>query len=176
MNARDLVMLALMFSVAVPSALASTPWERWIERPGPKSAKLVQKIEYSLSSGNADIGEATTRDLRTLAARIGRGDSESVAIAVRLARTTPAGANLEDIHSILGASAGDNATSFLTALKRDGGGKSCPGISFLGETFVDDKAAQAVEIERRKRSIMKVSAKWLIPIRNLCLKELQHDG
>jgi hypothetical protein len=176
MNARDPVMLVLMFSVAVPSALASTPWERWIERPEPTSAKLVQKIEYSVISGNADIGEATTRDLRTLATRVGRGDSESVAIAVRIARTTPAGANLEDIYSILGVAAGDDATRFLTAVKREGSGKSCPGISFLGEKFVDDEAARAAELDRRKRAIMKVTSNWLMPTRDLCLKELQHDG
>ncbi len=176
MNTRDSLMLALMFSVAVPGALASTPWEAWIERPEPSSAKLVQKIEYTGSSSRADIGQATTRDLRSLAARIGRGDAESVAIAVRLARTTPAGANLEDIHAILGVTAGDDATRFLTALQLEGGGKSCPGVSFLGERFVDDEPARVAELERRKRAIMKVSSKWLMPIRKLCLDELQQTG
>lgn len=176
MNTRDSVMLGFMFSVAVPSALASTPWERWIERPEPTNARLVQKIEYSVASSKADVGETTTRDLGTLAARVGRGDSESLAIAVRLAGTTPPGANLEDVYSMLGVTAGDDATRYLTALKREAGGKYCPGILFLSEKFVNDEAAKAAELERRKRAIMKVTAKWLMPIRNLCLKELQHDG
>lgn len=176
MHERVSIMLALIFSVAARSAIASTPWERWIERPDPTSAKLVQRIEYSISAGNADIGEVTTRDLRILAARVGGGVPESVAIAVRLARTTQVGANLEDIHSMLGVTAGDNATRFLNAIHREGDGRTCPGVSFLVERFVDDEPARAAELARRKRAIMKVTAIWLKPARDLCLKQLQHDG
>ena len=37
-------------------------------------------------------------------------------------------------------------------------------------------SANAAELERREHAIMKVSSKWLMPVRNLCLKELKHDG
>lgn len=133
-------------------------------------------IEYSDDGKQADQGEATTRDLRVLAARVGRGDADSVAIAVRLVRTTPAGANLEDLYSMLGGAAGDSAEQFLSAIQREGDGRACPGVAFLGAKFVDNDPARVAELDRRRRAITKVSSGRLIPVRNLCLKELQHDS
>lgn len=170
------VLWALTLSGVVTSAVAATPWERWIARPTPASAQQVQRIEYSIPGGNADLGEETTRDLRTLAARVGQGDPASLAIAVRLVHTTRPGAHLEDLHAMLGRASGDHAQRFLAALRQEGGDLSCPGVEFMGEAFVDNDAAKVAERERRRRALMKVSSTRLVPVRDRCLKVLQQAG
>ncbi|WMW80314.1 hypothetical protein RF679_16940 [Undibacterium cyanobacteriorum] len=93
-------------------------------------------------------------------------------IAIRLTASTEPGDVLESLYEMLGRAAASRPRHFLQALLQENQGRSCLGVNFLGERFVDDFKAQKAEIARRKSKLRDVKAPHLKDIRDLCLKTL----
>ncbi len=150
-----------------------TDWERWLEKPTSSNAARVGVIEYTGKASEDVLGPRITRDLQVLAKRVHAGDPSSLRLAMRLTETTDPGANLEDLHQMIGAAVASHTEQFLQAVKANPQLRSCPGVGFLGTAFVDQTEKRDQELAARARALKSIAAPSLAAARKKCLAALQ---
>jgi len=169
--------LAFSLTLAVAAAAnASTAWESWLRQPTPANAGRVAAIGYTVALSDAEAGPRTTRDLETLAQRVRSGEEAALRLALRLTVTTAPGANLEDLHEMLGAAVRPHARRLLIALRKTPTVHGCPGVDFLGPEFVDQPERQREETVKRRAALQSVSDPALATVRGKCLATLKDDA
>jgi hypothetical protein len=159
-----------------PNAHAVTDWERWLTSPTASNAQKVRAIEYSGKTAENEVGPRITRDLRALAKRVRAGDPASLRLALQLTNTTALGANLEDLHEMIGSAVRPHARRVLEGLKNSPEVRSCPGVGFLGTNFVDQPEKRRRELAARTRALEGVAEPSLASQRRECLAALKGDA
>jgi hypothetical protein len=170
-----LLALSLLCALSL-KAHAVTDWERWLNRPTASSAQKVRAIEYTGSMSENEIGTRITDDLQTLAKRVHAGDPASLQLALRLTETTNPGANLEDLHEMIGATVRSHAVQLLRAMKKVPRLTGCPGAGFLGPKFVDQREKRERELAARIKALEDVAEPSLASEREKCLAAAKGDA
>ena len=170
-----LLAMSLLTSLSL-SAHAATDWERWLASPTAPNAQKVRAIEYSGNTTESEAGVRITRDLRALANRVHAGDPASLRLALKLTDTTAPGANLEDLHEMIGSAVKPHARKVLEALKYLPELSSCPGVGFLGTNFVDQPEKRQRELAARTTAIESVTEPSMARQRAQCLATLKGDA
>jgi hypothetical protein len=170
-----LLALPLLCALSL-NAHAVTDWERWLASPTAPNAQKVRAIEYGGKATESEIGPRITRDLRALAKRVRAGEPTSLRLALQLTNTTAPGANLEDLHEMIGSAIQPHARQVLEALKNSPEIRSCPGAGFLGSSFVDQPERRKRELRARARAIESVAEPSLASHRKECLAALKGDA
>lgn len=170
--ARSLLLVALAL---VPQfGRAATPWERYVDEPSPMNARRVSTMSYSSPSEERDNGERLTSDIAILAVQVYSGDREAFRLTLRLMRTTLPGANLEDLYEIASRYVRQNPAAYLGDIASLGLAQTCPGVDFLGSSFVDRDSARRYELAARERALAAVKAPQLLQARENCLAVLRN--
>ena len=171
------LLFALSLTVAATvNANANTDWERWLKQPTAANAERVGAIEYAAALSETEAGPRITRDLEALAKRVRSGQESALRLAFRLTDTTARGANLEDLHEMLGAAVRPHARKLLLALKSTPKVHGCPGVDFLGPEYVDQPARQREETVKRRAALQSVVEPALASERAKCLAALKDDA
>ena len=165
---RTITLIAMLLVVVSASAMANTPWEKYVLAPSPAAAAAVQKAEYSTPDENNRRFES---DLPVLENEVASGDGESAKLAERLrAQYGTAAAILEYLDALLGRSIRPNPAGYLRAIADSRG---CPGALPSGDLFTDRMEARAAEARAREAALRNVKDPMLQKKRDECVAILR---
>lgn len=137
---------------------------------------LILLLTSSVACGAPGESLATESEVRSLEKAAQAGDRPTIA---RLFAMRSDGAVAEELDIVLGSTITNHPRIFLGEMKKSWrvDCSTClPGLlGNLGDVFVDRFDAQAVELEKRKRSLASISDKELTTLRDACLRVLDDE-
>ena len=159
--------IALLLVAFSYSAMAVTPWERYLNEPSASNASLVKAISYSVAKeGTYDSGDLEILKLQVLAA-----DSSAYNLTFRLYNQADGGL-AEELAAILAAAIRPHPKFFLQQVAMLDPSCSHFNVNVAGLEYVDRFSAQEYERRMRYSAIEAVHDSTLRTVRANCLTRL----
>ena len=164
-----IVAVLLLAATSFP-AIASTPWETYLDLPSPQNASRVVAIEYT----DPQQGGYDSDDLGILQAQVDASDMESFRLGFRLYKASDGGL-AEELGVILSTSIRAHPRFFLQQVAVLD--PTCHEFSWIlntpGSIYVDRADAAAYEIRMRRTSLNDVKDEALAKVRRDCMKLIE---